>query len=216
MNADRPFKSGEIREEGEVKAQVLDGPGSATRGRVEPADEQIVAMALDDRRYFRLLYQRYADRIYWFATARTGSETIADDVVGETMLAALENLERWDPRKGTFAAWIFVIAQRKVIDQQRTYQRVRRLMTRIQSMRTTQAEPDSLDWVLEQEQAREIEDAVRRLPATDREIIALRFGAGLSGEEIAAVLGISHVAARKRLSRAQQRLAGRIAGRSNA
>ena len=180
------------------------------RGRAELSDEQIVAMALDDRAYFRLLYQRYADRIYWFATARSGSETVADDVVSEAMLAALENLERWDPERGTFAAWLFVIAQRKVIDQQRSYQRVRRLVARVQSLGQPQSEPDSLEWVLEQEQALEVREELQRLPGKDREIIALRFGAGLSGEEIAAVLGISHVAARKRLSRAQQRLADRF------
>ena len=164
-------------------------------------------MALDDRAYFRLLYQRYADRIYWFATARTGSETVADDVVSESMLAVLEHLERWDPQRGTFAAWLFVIAQRKVIDQQRAYQRVRRLVARVHSLRGTQTEPDGLEWVLEQEQTQELREELQYLPRKDREIIALRFGAGLSGEEIAAVLGISHAAARKRLSRAQQRLA---------
>lgn len=164
-------------------------------------------MALDDRGYFRLLYQRYADRLYWYATARTGSETVADDVVSESMLAALENLERWKPERGTFAAWLFVIAQRKVVDQQRAYQRIRRLVTRIQHLREPQTEPDTLEHLLEQERASEVQEALMRMPANDREIIALRFAAGLSGEEIAAVLGISHVAARKRLSRAQQRLA---------
>ena len=167
-------------------------------------------MALDDRSYFRMLYQRYADRIYWYATARTGSETVADDVVSESMLAALEHLERWDPERGTFAAWLFVIAQRKLVDQQRAYQRIRRLVGRIQNLGEPQDEPDALEQVLAQERASEVREALQRLPVKDREVIALRYAAGLSGEEIAAVLGISHVAARKRLSRAQQRLAERM------
>jgi RNA polymerase sigma factor (sigma-70 family) len=205
------------REEGKVKARTWDAPTSSdVQSPTELSDEHIVTMALDDRSYFRLLYQRYADRIYWFATARSGSEAVADDVVSESMLAALENLERWDPKRGTFATWLFVIAQRKVIDQQRSYQRMRRLLARVQSFREPQSEPDSLEWVLEQEQALKVREALRRLPRRDREIIALRFGAGLSGEEIAVVLGISHVAARKRLSRAQQRLARRLERRPDA
>ncbi len=167
-------------------------------------------MTLDDPAYFRLLYQRYADRIYWYATARTGSETVADDVVSESMLAALEHLERWDPERGTFAAWLFVIAQRKLIDQQRAHQRIRRLVGRIQQLRQPQPESDALEQMLAEEQALEVRDAVALLPRKDREVIALRFAAGLSGEEIAAVLGISHVAARKRLSRAQHRLARQL------
>ena len=176
----------------------------------ELSDEQVVALALDDRGHFRLLYQRYADRIYWYATARTGSQTVADDVVSESMLAALEHLERWDPRRGTFAAWLFVIAQRKVVDQQRAYQRLRRLAARMQQLREPETDVDALDQLLAGERASDVQAALRQLARKDREIIALRFAAGLSGEEIAAVLEISHVAARKRLSRAQQRLAERI------
>jgi RNA polymerase sigma-70 factor (ECF subfamily) len=178
--------------------------------RAELSDEQVVALALDDRGHFRLLYQRYADRIYWYATARTGSQTVADDVVSESMLAALEHLERWDPRRGTFAAWLFVIAQRKVVDQQRAYQRLRRLAARMQQLREPETDVDALDQLLAGERASDVQAALRQLAKKDREIIALRFAAGLSGEEIAAVLEISHVAARKRLSRAQQRLAERI------
>ncbi len=192
---------------GIVKARWPEARGEKVQQRSELSDEQIVALALDDRGYFRLLYQRYADRLYWYATARTGSQTVADDVVSESMLAALEHLERWDPERGSFAAWLFVIAQRKLIDQQRAYQRVRRLVARVQQFGSSESEPDALESLLEREQASEVEEALRRLPRKDREIIALRFAAGLSGEEIAGVLEISHVAARKRLSRAQQRLA---------
>jgi len=180
------------------------------RRRAQLSDERVVALALDDPSYFRLLYQRYADRIYWYATARTGSETVADDVVSEAMLAALENLERWDPARGTFAAWLFVIAQRKVVDQQRAYRRIRRLAARLQYLRGSESEPDALDQLLEGERALEVRAALKLLSRKDREIIALRFAGGLTGEEIAAVLEISHVAARKRLSRAQQRLAERM------
>jgi RNA polymerase sigma-70 factor (ECF subfamily) len=171
------------------------------------SDEQVVAMALADRACFRMLYERYADRLFWYATARTGSETAADDIVSETMLAALEHLERWDPAKGTFSAWLFGIAQRKTVDHQRARQRILRLVARVRQYSPPGLEPDGLEHVLGQERASDVDRALQELSRKDREIIALRFGAGLSGEEIADALGISHAAARKRLSRAQQRLA---------
>ncbi|MEZ4571782.1 MAG: sigma-70 family RNA polymerase sigma factor [Thermomicrobiales bacterium] len=198
------------REAGIVRTRWANARSRQLQNRTELSDEQIVALALDDPGYFRMLYQRYADRVYWYAIARTGSETVADDVVSESMLAALEHLERWDPERGSFAAWLFVIAQRKAVDQQRAYQRIRRLVTRMQHIREPQNERDALDQILEREQASEVQEALKRLPARDREVISLRFAGGLSGEEIAAVLGISHVAARKRLSRAQQRLAAQM------
>jgi len=48
--------------------------------------------------------------------------------------------------------------------------------------------------------------AVRRLSGDDRDIVALRYSAELSTDEIAAVLGLSPTAVRQRLTRARQRL----------
>lgn len=174
------------------------------------SDEQVVALAVSDRSYFRLLYERYADRIYWYAKVRTGSEAAADDVVGETMLAALESLHRFDPARGSFAAWLFVIGQRKTVDQQRAHQRFLRLAARLRQRVESLDEDDALDRVVAEERAAEVRRLLRGLSRGDQEILALRYSAGLTGEEIAAVLDISHSAARKRLSRASQRFIERL------
>ena len=167
-------------------------------------------MVLADRSHFQLLYERYANRLYWYAIARTGSEAAADDIVSDTMLTAYENLHRFDAKRGSFAAWVFRIGQRKTLDHQRAHQRIRRLLTRARQQTGPRHEVDTLDHILDQERALEVRRAVATLPGGDREIIALRYAAGFSGKEIADHLGVSHAAARKRLSRALQRLASRL------
>lgn len=170
-------------------------------------DNDLVRAALEDSRHFRLLYERYADRIYWYALPRTRSATVADDVVSETFLTALERLDRFDPERGSFAGWIFTIARHKIIDQQRYHRRIWRFVSRHSAHLDLDAEQTALDRVLREEEVQEIHHAFRELSRADQEIISLRYSAGLSSQEISDVLGITNQAARKRLSRATQRLA---------
>ncbi len=102
-------------------------PGCPT---AEPADEMLVRATLDDRQAFGPLYERYAARVYRYARMRTGSDTIAEDILSETMLGALEALDRYNPRRGSFASWLFTIATRRIIDRQRRDSRFRDLLAR--------------------------------------------------------------------------------------
>jgi RNA polymerase sigma-70 factor (ECF subfamily) len=103
-----------------VATKERDLESGATRADI---DLQLVQASLRDRQLFWRLYERYVDPIYWYALPRTRSAAAADDIVSETMLAAFEHLESFDPQKGSFATWLFVIARRKIIDQQRAHRR---------------------------------------------------------------------------------------------
>lgn len=179
-------------------------PGKVEEQEIQ--DERVVALALADLRYFGLLYERYADRLYWYASVRTGSAAAADDVVGETMVTVIEQLHRFDARRGSFASWLFSIAHRKIVDQHRYHQRLRRFLTRSGHRLELAAEEDALDRVLRHERGSQLYAALQALPAADQDVIALRYSAELSSAEIAAALGITPVAARKRLSRVLKRL----------
>jgi DNA-directed RNA polymerase specialized sigma24 family protein len=74
--------------------------------RVAPGapDEALAVAARGNARHFELLYRRYADRIYAYALSRTGLPELADDLVGDPMLAALENLYRFDSKRGSSAS----------------------------------------------------------------------------------------------------------------
>ena len=118
----------------------------------------------------------------------------ADDCFQETFIAALRAYRRMDGRHPR--AWVMTIARRKAIDHHRA--RVRRPEPRADAgaeVAVTDALPD-----------REIWAAVAALPAGQRAAVALRYAADLPYAEIAATLGCSEDAARRRVADGLSRL----------
>jgi RNA polymerase sigma-70 factor (ECF subfamily) len=168
------------------------------------SDEQIARLALRQRHAFGELYARYADRIFRYAAGRTGSQVIADDVLNDTMVGALEGLHRYDSDKGSFASWLFTIASRRVADHERGRAQQRRFLSR----RTLSGlNDDLLDALIRSEDYERVRNAVQQLPTRQREIVLLRYVAELSFRDVARVLGTSEGAARMRVNRALRRLA---------
>lgn len=191
---------------------------AARSGRGEPGlpgtdDEVLVQAAVDDPRNFHLLYERYVDRVFWYALSRTRSAADADDVVSETMLAALEHLSSFDPAKGSFAGWLFTIARRKSIDHQRHHQRLLRFLARQRPPEDLVEEQEALERLVRDEDAGRVFAAFQELSKANQDVITLRYSAGLSSKEISDVLGITDSAARMRVSRATRRL-GELLGTS--
>jgi len=179
--------------------------------RVEPesefvtmTDEQLARLALRQREAFGEIYVRYADRIFRYAAGRTGSRTIADDVLNDTMVGALEGLHRYDPDKGSLASWLFTIASRRVADHDRRRVQLFRFLGRSDNGVVHQ---DVLDTVIRAEDHERVRRAVQRLPGRQREILLLRYVGELSFRDVARVLGTTEGAARMRVNRALRRLA---------
>ena len=166
-------------------------------------DEHLAVASQTDAHHFTAIYERFADRLYRYALERTRSPQAADDVVSETMLAAIESIARFNPDRGSLAAWLFTIARRRLADRQRARNRMFRLLNRFKIEGSTSAEQSSDRAV---ESAIDVRAALSRLSASDREVLLLRYSADLPTIQIAEVLEISHGATRVRLSRALDRL----------
>ncbi len=87
-------------------------------------DAELAVAARHSSAAFEHLYLRYADRLYRFAVGLTGSASLAEDVVSDTMMAAFEQIERFNPERGSFASWLFTIARRRSADEQRRLSRL--------------------------------------------------------------------------------------------
>jgi RNA polymerase sigma-70 factor, ECF subfamily len=169
------------------------------------ADEHLVTLSRHDRAYFAELYDRYANRLYRYALAHTGSVTAAEDIVSETMLAAIVGLHRFDPNRGAFAGWLFGIASRQIHASKRRRGRFLRLLPR--AWEPEPIDDDVLITIVRGTDAARLRELLQQLPERDREIVLLRYGAELTSAEIGDVLSMNGGAVRVRLMRVLQRLA---------
>lgn len=132
------------------------------------------------------LYEHYFPRVYRYVAARLGGGEDAEDVTEEIFLRIISNLGSFTWRGLPFGAWVFRIARNEVVSH------VRRQKSRGQSAELTEAIPDeSTDHVLVVETEFTlaiVREAAATLPEAQRQVIALRFGAGLSVAETARAL----------------------------
>lgn len=167
------------------------------------AERRLVEASQRHPRRFAELYERYFDRVYAFALARTSSRTAAEDVTAETFRQALEHLPRFQWRGVPFSAWLFRIAANAAADQSKRASREVELL-------------DSNAWQDESWESRLIEvetkarlfRLVERLPKDQRAVIVMRFGEEKSIGEIAKSMGRSEGAIKLLQHRAMERLRG--------
>ena len=145
--------------------------------------------------------ERHLDDVHSFLVYLTGDRAMAEDLTAETFARALERWRRFDPRRGSARAWLCQIARSTALDHFRAEDRRRRREGRFAAEQREDAGP-----VFGEGLSPELEQALARLSAAEREVVALRVVLELDGEVAARVLGISATACATRLSRALQKL----------
>jgi RNA polymerase sigma-70 factor (ECF subfamily) len=121
----------------------------------------------------------------------TGDPGAAEEIAQETMIAALEALDRFDPARGAFGAWVHRIAVNRSINAVRRARRHRDLGAADGVVAAAGGDED----------ARFLE-AIAGLPPDQRAVLVLRFGLGLPAVETAAVLEVPVGTVHSRQSRA--------------
>jgi RNA polymerase sigma-70 factor (ECF subfamily) len=158
---------------------------------------------------FEAWYRDHGTAVYRFVRFQVGSADEAEDLTADIFLRALRAAERYDPALGEVRTWLFGIARNAVRDSLRRL-RVRRHQP-LGAMRDLACEaPSPEERLLWAEQVGHLLDAVSQLSRADREVISLRYGAGLDAVEAARTLGIGQSAFRTRLWRALGRLRVRL------
>lgn len=198
-----------------VQAQRLTLPHTndrAERGDHAGADEgTLVRAALADPSAFAPLYRRYRDRVYWYVYTRTANEDDAADLTQQVFTRALDALAQYQPRRGSFAAWLFGIARHALANFQG---RRRPTITwdLLPGAKQPVAPDDPAAALLRHEDMARLRTLFDALEPDKRELLALRFVARLTAAEIAAVIGKSEAATQKQLSRTLHALAAHFEG----
>lgn len=129
----------------------------------------------------------------------------AEDVVQEAFVKAYRALPRF--RAGApFRPWVLRIVTNEARNHRRRHGRQTRLAPREGARRGTPTVSTPENAVIDEEDRRRLLDAISCLSAADREVIALRWFAGLSEADMATVLGCRPGTVKSRLSRSLGRL----------
>jgi RNA polymerase sigma-70 factor, ECF subfamily len=174
---------------------------SATPGQDEAA---LVRAAQADSAAFAPLYDRYLPRVYRYLRARTDSEEAAADLTQDVFLRALDALPSYQARGLPFSAWLFRIARNAVTDTHRRRRTHLPLDGPPSTHETTAADPETQ--TLRDDDLRDLRRLLAQLDPAKRELLALRFAAGLTAPEIARVTGRSEAAVKKQMSRTLNQL----------
>jgi len=129
------------------------------------------------------LYTLYFPRVYRYILARTGNSYDAEDLAEEVFMRVLEAIQRFQWREAPFSAWLFRIAHNAVISQRRKDGARGRSAPLSEGLALDSQGPDEM--VETQLTILEVRRAAEKLPEAQRQVIALRFGAGLSVAETA-------------------------------
>ncbi len=150
---------------------------------------------------FEALYRESRDDLFAYVAGLLRDRHAAEDVTALSFERAYRRRRRFDERKGTMRAWLFGIARNAAIDELRRRGRVAELATEPED--DSPAPEEGAETALRRAALRE---ALEQLTPRERELIALKFFAGLSNPEIAAVIGVSESNAGTRVHRVVTKL----------
>ncbi len=176
------------------------------------------------------LYDRHGSTVFAVAMRTTRDRGLASEVVQETFLALWDRAERFDPERGTLAAWLVTIARNRAIDRLRAAGRHQRVATFSSFGEDGSDDRSVVEWLTDtgeliaaaepdagpelalagKETRTAIVEAIDSLDPLERRVILLAYQDGLTQAEIAAELGWPLGTVKTRTRRALHRLRDRL------
>jgi RNA polymerase sigma factor (sigma-70 family) len=192
------------------------GRGVRHSGRMSEAAVEdaglLAAVAEGDEQALETLYRRYGGGCYALARRILDDSGLAEDVV-QQVFTALWKGSGFDSRRGAVSTWLMSVTHHKAIDVlRREGPRRTRLASEqaLLELAVAGPGPDEEAWMrLRAERTR---DALKTLPAEQRELLLLAYYGGYSQSEIAGLTGVPLGTVKSRTLTAMRKLRVVLAG----
>lgn len=148
------------------------------------------------------LFRAHHDTVFRYLRAFMGDEDEALDITALTFERAIRELDRGTADLGI--GWLIRTARNAAVDAARRRSVLQRVRERLASPPGSVDPPEEVS--IQRERSERVFRAVARLPAPQRDAIALRYSTDLTVREIAPLIGRSESATQKLISRALDRL----------
>jgi RNA polymerase sigma-70 factor (ECF subfamily) len=136
---------------------------------------------------FEEIYRLELPRIYNYFCYRVGDAIVAEDLASETFEKAWRNRWRYRRDLAAFSTWLFTIARRVVQDHYRN----KRDDLPLEQVTELGARENPEDLIEHNADLAQLSVLLSRLGDREKELVALKYGAGLTNRAIARLSGIS-------------------------
>jgi RNA polymerase sigma factor (sigma-70 family) len=151
------------------------------------SDEALLALASrSDEGALGELYDRYGRVAYGLALRILRDRALAEDAVQEAFLAVWRSAGSFLAEQGKPSTWILTLVHRRAVDLVRREER-RRAEPLDELVQPTGEATDEEAWLRAQRQV--VQEALRKLPAEQREALELAYYGGFTQSELAERLG---------------------------
>ena len=147
-------------------------------------------------------FRHHKAKIYRYLLRRTGSHHDAEELTQRVFVDAVAALSDSNPPPRSLLAWLYAIAERRLIDELRRRERAEKGRA---SLAVAQG-GDQQDPLYGPAAARALRDSIQRLPREQQEVVVMKILEGRRFGEIARLLGTTEAACKMRFSRAIHQL----------
>jgi len=160
---------------------------------MESDEELMNRVALGDGEALAGLVRRHSGPVHGYLLRTTRSSAEADDLLQETWVRVARFARRFDPGR-RFRPWLYGIATNLARDWFRSHaaREAGQIAVGSEANLAAPGQPGA-------DEERELRERVHRLPGRQREVVLLRYFAGMNEAEIAASLGIARGTVKSRL-----------------
>jgi len=181
---------------------------SAASGDLSPEQRRLLQRR--DASALEVFFEAYFDRVYGYVRRLLREEHLAEDVTQDVFLQIHRSLDSYDPAR-ELRPWVFAIATNKVRDHWRSKgHREARAAESLDGEDGPTDVPSALPGpdadLVGRELAGQVRAAIDTLPDGLRMTVLLRVFEGLSFQVIGEILDLNEATARKRYSRALEKL----------
>lgn len=147
-------------------------------------------------------HRLYYTSVYRFVRRRTRSREDAEDLTQTVFSEAVLGLEQMGAEPRSMLAWLYTVAARRLIDEQRRKRSGPAQVISLEAARLKQQPGDDYG----ADVARTLARAIASLPADQQRVVVLKLIEGRRFAEVVQEVGVSEQACRARLSRALRTL----------
>ena len=154
---------------------------------VDDTDALLHRCASGDRAAFRLLYDRWGNRLYGIALRITRQAALAADATQDAFVQIWQQAHQFDPERGSPDAWLIGIVRYRALDI------VRRRSREVPGYEPEDREdesPDALARLVSTAEGAALHRCLNELEEDRRRLVVLAFVDGLSHSDLAERMGV--------------------------